>query len=597
MANTSAYGSMATGMAIGQQTGKDYTNELNQVVTGTINKVIKGAAEKQAVMQKKFDNVMQQFEEVSMIPTVTAEERTQIQPIINSTSLEVQDFARALVDDPSNLEAQAGYNAGIAKMNRITQAQTEKYKNNANAARIHQTNSYSSGQDPNELNHAKEIVAGAKRDFNSDGYETYVMDDGTTYDNDPNTKFPAPPNVAEEYKEGHAKILASWNNTVTNNKSLKQLQDASESFDIDGNANTLYNDIMASGPNGAAPNYNQKMDMLFGDISGDGQNISFGNMFINGKLDQQYYTDLNGDELEFNGKKISDFPLASSIKAPEFYGITEEDLEKVVTREQALEGVLRDRNSNDANLRNFTKFYAKTTSDGLEDKKLKQGVKEGKVLLGDEDMAMLGTGRKTVYFNTPAEGQIAKKELYTDMFIDKALYNDLNDPSGNSNEIVDLFNSSNLNVEIVEDKEGNTLYMTGDDEKGTAKYYNPNNNSEMSAFKTFVKQNTKGMFTDLGNLNEDPKTWGLIRNVYETSEGPKIDISGEPKDKKTPEKNSILNSPVSENNNMNSNVNNTNTNTNTNNNPTSSGVLVNNEKKKEPFDFNNTGDFNFTSVQ
>ena len=52
-------------------------------------------------------------------------------------------------------------------------------------------------------------------------------------------------------------------------------------------------------------------------------------------------------------------------------------------------------------------------------------------------------------------------------------------------------------------------------------------------FKTFIKQNTKGMFTDLGNLNEDPKTWGLNRNTYETNEGPKIDISGEiPEDKK-----------------------------------------------------------------
>lgn len=593
MAKTNAYGSMATGMAIGQKTGNTYTSELNQVVSGTVNKVIKGAAEKNAVLQKKFDNVMQQFEDASMIPTVTAEERTQIQPIINATSLEVQDFARILVDDPSNLDAQAGYNEGIAKMNRITQAQTEKYKHNVDAKRIKQTNSYSSGQDPNELAHAKEIVAGAERTFNSGGYETYVMDDGTTYDNDPNTKFPAPPKIAEEYKEGHAKILASWNNTVTNNKSLKQLQDASESFDIDGNANTLYNDIMASGPNGAAPNYNQKMDMLFGDISGDGQNISFGNMFINGQLDQQYYTDLNGDELEFNGKKISDFPLASSIKAPAISGTMVDPMlddikaaqAKVVTREQALEGILRDRNSNDANLRNFTKFYAKTTSDGLEDKKLKQGVKENKVLLGDEDMAMLGTGRKTVYFNTAAEGQIAKKELYTDMFIDKALYNDLNDPNNTSNEIVDLFNSSNINVEIVEEKDGTVLYMTGDDEKGTAKYYNPNNNSEMQAFKTFVKQNTKGMFTDLGNLNEDPKTWGLERNVYDTpsinkaeeTEGPKIDLTNQEQKKKT----SILETPVSETNNM---------------------EIINQgdsqtQENNNNFNFQNQGNFNFNSEE
>ena len=78
----------------------------------------------------------------------------------------------------------------------------------------------------------------------------------------------APPKVAAEYKEGHAKLLESWNNTVTNNKSLKQIQDASENFDVDGNANTLYNNIMTSGPDGAAPNYDQKMDMIFGDVSG-----------------------------------------------------------------------------------------------------------------------------------------------------------------------------------------------------------------------------------------------------------------------------------------------------------------------------------------
>ena len=556
MAKTSAYGSMATGMQIGQKTSGNYTGELNEVLSGTINKVLTGVAQKNAVLQKKFDSVMQQFEDVSMIPTVTADERTQIQPIINSTSLEVQDFARTLVDDPSNLEAQKGYNDGIAKMNRITQAQTEKYKHNADAARIHQTNSYSAGQDKTELAHAKEIVAGAKRTFDNDGYETYVMEDGTTYDNNPNTEFAAPPKVAAEYKEGHAKILESWNNTVTNNKSLKQIQDASENFDVDGNANTLYNNIMTSGPDGAAPNYDQKMDMIFGDVSGDGQNISFGNMFISGGLDEEYYKDLNGDELEFNGKKISDFPLASSIKSVDRLPFMTDGViaaqEKVVTREQALEGILRDRNSNDANLRNFSKFYSKATADGLEAKKKTVAIKENKVLLGDEDMGMVGTGRKTQYFNTAAEGQIAKKELYTDMFIDKALYNDLNDPSGNSNEIVDLFNSSNINVEIVEEKDGTVLYMVGDDEKGTAKYYNPNNNSEMMNFKTFIKQNTKGMFTDLGNLNEDPKTWGLNRNTYETNEGPKIDISGEiPEDKKAPKKKtSILDTPVSETNNM-----------------------------------------------
>jgi len=165
---------------------------------------------------------------------------------------------------------------------------------------------------------------------------------------------------------------------------------------------------------------------------------------------------------------------------------------------------------------------------------------------------MLGTGRKTQYFNTAAEGQIAKKQLYTDMFIDKALYNDLNDPSGNSNEIVDLFNSSNINVEIVEDTEGNVLYMVGDNEKGTAKYYNANNNSDMMNFKTFIKQNTKGVFNNLGNLNEDPKTWGLERNVYETANDPAEteQTSGGAQNAASSASNSILNSPVSENNNM-----------------------------------------------
>ena len=82
---------------------------------------------------------------------------------------------------------------------------------------------------------------------------------------------------------------------------------------------------------------------------------------------------------------------------------------------------------------------------------------------------------------------------------------------------------------------------------------------------------------DLGNLNEDPKTWGLERNVYDTpsinkaeeTEGPKIDLTNKEQKKKT----SILETPVSETNNM----------------EQTSGQGNN-------FNFQNQGNFNFNSV-
>ncbi len=103
-------------------------------------------------------------------------------------------------------------------------------------------------------------------------------------------------------------MLKSWNSNVKVNNTSSKITQTLDGYSVDGQANTIYNDIMSSGPDGSAPTYGNKMDILFGDISGDGQDISFAEMFINGKLGEEYYKDLNGKELEYNGKPISSYP-------------------------------------------------------------------------------------------------------------------------------------------------------------------------------------------------------------------------------------------------------------------------------------------------
>jgi len=539
------------------KTNKNYNSEILSAGMEGFAKGAQPAIEKFAASKKKYDSIMNNFTEVSQIPTMDEEERTSIQPIVDEASKKAQDFARELVNNPSSLKAQAGFNESLTVMNRISGAQTEKYKNKVDASIVHKNNDYSPGQDLTELSHAQEIVANtAKRSFNKDGYETYVTSDGVTYDNDPNTNNPPPPKVQGTFKLGHATALASFNQNVTKNETSAKLTDAVTNWNADGAATDLYNTFLTSGADGAAPTHGEKVDLFFNDISGDGTDVKYSDMFINGELDDTFYKDQNGDPITLNGKPISDYPdqdksmtrinelkkelesydskapkyisagpgrmdkienpdyrgnqianiqseldgLESKFKSPAYMQDFPEQLgiSEALTKKDALEKYLRSQDGSDDNLRKFSKFYSNATKSALDAKREKVGNDEG---------TMLKINGEATYFNNASEGKIAKKELYTDMFLDRALSKDLSDPENSSNEIVDLFNSSSTNIEIVDDKEGNTLYMVGDDSKGTDKYYDPNNASEMKSFKNFIKQNTKGMFTDLGNLNGYPDTW------------------------------------------------------------------------------------------
>lgn len=543
---TTGFGSFTQGMQIGNLVSKNQTTTTDAFMKGFSGGIqSSGILEKQKVAQAKYDNIMENFN--SGVPTVTVEERSQLQPIVDSISKEAQDFAVQMVEDPNSLDAQAGFNSSIQKINRITQAQNAKYANNVSAAKIHQTNSYSSGQDKTELAHAKEIVGNmANRTFDTDGYETYKTTDGTVYDNNPNTPNPPPPIVEGHYAAGHATVLKSWNSNVQANNTSSKITQALDGYSVDGQANTIYNDIMSSGPDGSAPTYGNKMDILFGDISGDGQDISFAEMFINGKLGEEYYKDLNGKELEYNGKPISSY----------------------TNKAEALEAILRDRNSNDANMRNFSKFYSNTIKTGLEQKKVNLAMKDNRVILnmdGKPDTRFGDNG----FFDSDASAQDAKKSVYVDMKTDNLIKNFLGakvqDKKLTENGLLKLFkNETNLKVKPIlnEGKDGvaGISVYVGVDKfgKGTGKKltFNLNDPTDVADFKRII-MNEADMFKDLPTLSGDPRKWGITPpplNVVDktsaiipaASDDNKATAVVTNEDDETP-KTSILESSVSEN--------------------------------------------------
>ena len=498
---TAAFGSLAQGMQIGKMLNNN-TDIAGSFMQGFSSGVqSSGVIEKKKAAQAKFDNIMQNFN--SSVPTVTVEERSQLQPIVDGISKEAQDFAVAMVKDPNDLTAQANFNNSIAKINRITQAQTNKYTNNVNAARIHQNNLYSTGQDPTELDHAKQIVSNsATRTFDTDGYETYKMQDGTIYDNNPNTPNPPPPIVEEHFKAGHANVLKSWNSNVTVNNTYKKLGEQLEGYTVDGQANTIYQDLMTSGPDGSAPTYGNKMDILFGDISGDGQNVSFAEMFISGKLGEEYYKDLNGKELEYNGRPISSYPETTQPSSVDAIGDPSTAQKTPTNKAEALEAILRDKNSNDANLRNFSKFYANTIKTGLEQKRIKLGLNEGTVLLDYNG--------KPQFFADKNIANAAKEKEYVNQVLGKAITLDLNSADGDMDRVVRMFNSSNIPVErILVSKKGEPDrygYAIGDPRKGTERIFEIDNKADMLEFKN-VMANKADIFTNLPTLGGNPREW------------------------------------------------------------------------------------------
>lgn len=573
---TTGFGSFTQGMQIGNLVSKNQTTTTDAFMKGFSGGIqSSGILEKQKVAQAKYDNIMENFN--SGVPTVTVEERSQLQPIVDSISKEAQDFAVQMVEDPNSLDAQAGFNSSIQKINRITQAQNAKYANNVNAAKIHQTNSYSSGQDKTELAHAKEIVGNmANRTFDTDGYETYKTTDGTVYDNNPNTPNPPPPIVEGHYLAGHTSVLKSWNSNVKVNNTSSKITQALDGYSVDGQANTIYNDIMSSGPDGSAPTYGNKMDILFGDISGDGQDISFAEMFINSKLGEEYYKDLDGNELMYNGKPISSYPDKTTPTSLDAIGdptTAQDDTSpnRPTTKAEALEAILRDRNRNDANMRNFSKFYSNTIKTGLEQKKIKLALKDNRVILnmdGEPDTRFGDNG----FFDSDASAQDAKKSVYVDMKTDNLIKNFLGqkvqDKKLTERGLLNLFkNETNLKVKPLIPKGGDSVagvsVYVGVDKfgKGTGKklQFNFNNPTDVADFKRII-MNEADMFKDLPTLSGDPRKWGIIPPALKVIDEKTAIVPGASDDNKatsvitneddeTP-KTSILESPVSENYNM-----------------------------------------------
>ena len=453
------------------KTNKNYNSEILSAGMDGFAKGAQPAVDKFAANKKKYDSIMSNFTEVSQIPTMDEEERTSIQPIVDEASKKAQDFARELVNNPSSLKAQAGFNESLTVMNRISGAQTEKYKSKVDASIVHKNNDYSPGQDPTELSHAKEIVANTtKRSFSKDGYETFVTSDNVTYDNDPHTNNPPPPKVQGTFKLGHATALASFNENVTKNETSAKLTDAVTNWNADGAATDLYNTFLTSGADGAAPTHGEKVDLFFNDISGDGTDVKYSDMFINGELDDTFYKDQNGDPITLNGKPISDYPDSDKdtsrineirkelesydskapkyisagpgrmdkIKNPDYRGNQIANLQseldglqdkfkspagmqdfpeelgisEALTKKDALEKYLRSQDGSDDNLRKFSKFYSNATKSALDAKREKVGNDEG---------TMLKINGEATYFNDKKLAQVKKKELYMSMSTDNSI--------------------------------------------------------------------------------------------------------------------------------------------------------------------------------
>lgn len=600
MAKTSAFGSMASGFAIGQKVGTNYDTDLMKVANAELNKIKTVEAAKNQALQTKYDGIMDQFKDVSNIPNVTPEERIELQGVLNAIGESTKASALELVKNPKSLEAQAAVNENFAKYNRIVQAQNTKVENREETIRIDKENDYSSGQDETELKHAKEIFANsAKRTFDDSGYETFVTDDGTTYDNNPNTSNPPPPKVESSFKNGHATIMASWNANVEANNDFGKITKALNGYNEEASAKTLYNDIMLSGPEKGAPTHAQKIDLFFGDISGDGQGVSFSDMFIGGKLDPSFYRDEQtpSGELEYNGVPISQIPVetkASNLNAMSDPSTAQSD-SAPINRAQALEAILRDKKRSDGNLRNFTRVYASATKKGMEDRKKNMGLQKNTVLLDLYGMPdeRFGDGG---YFNTKEEAQAAKKEVYVGMKTDNAISSFMastfDGEKISDNSLVKMFkNETGIKITPILNSEktgvaGVSVFTSVDKYgKGTGKklQFDLNNMNDIKEFKR-VMMNNADMFKDLPTLGGDPRKWGIANtnaavnttppNANDDGEGPKIDVSNEEADPTGAPPVSIIETAVSENNNM----------------EQTSG-------QGSSFNFQNQGNFNFNSEE
>jgi hypothetical protein len=475
------------------KTNKNYDSEILSAGMTGFAKGAQPTIEKFAKTQKKFDAIMGNFDDASQIPTASAEERQDLQPVVDAQSKIAQDFARTLATDPGNLEAQAGFNNSIQKMNRITESQTTLYKNKAEAKIIYDNNDYSPGQLDGEKTHAMAIMSGegVTASYNNDSYKTYTLEDGTVYDNDPNTDFPSPPKIEGTFKEGHTTMLKSWN-TALDVDGDSNIQKALSNYNIDGSANTLLQEIMTSGtkPNGesgGAPTYGQQMDLLFNDISGDGQDVTYASQWLSGALDQSYYTDDNGDPITNNkGVEFKDLPLDER------------------------EAMLRDKVRAPKNMKNLSKFYATSIKDGLKQKEKLSG-EQNKTLLMSTDP----NSDEYEVFASPKKAEQAKVSLYADLSIKQAIPLDIGSNENSGEKLESMFKNSNLVVEHVGSTETSGKYfitiapsrgLEGDKLDAQELVFDPDNAADMKEMTKYLKDNAN-IFEKMEPLGGDPLSW------------------------------------------------------------------------------------------
>lgn len=494
-----AFGKMDAGL-VNQvsKANKNYDNEILAAGVNSFMSAAKPTIEKFAVVQKKFDGIMESFTEASQIPTASAEERENLQPVVDATSKEAQDFARMYAENPSNLEAQAGFQKAVGKMNRITASQTELYKNKAEAKVVFDNNSFSVGQTEGDKNHGMAIISGSgfTESYDDIGYKTYKMDDGAIYDNNPNTDYPPPPKIESTFTEGQTAMLKSWNTNVGGIKD-KDVNQTLKNFNSEATSSTLLNDIMTSGLKadgtpGAPPSYAQQMDLLFSDISGDNQSVTYADMWIQGGLDPSFYEDDNGNEIT------------------DTRGITFSNLPK-----DQREALLRDKTRGPNNMKNLAKFYSNTMKSGLEQKSYDVADENGTLIMNADPTSTA----KPFIAKNKKEADAVKTSQYVDMTL-----GNLN-LTGNFSKtfmegespLEDMFKNSSYAVEQVNinpDEDG--AFIGGievvtkrglDGEKRDAKtlVFDPNNASDMRAFKKLLSEDTD-IFENL-NLGSNPGEW------------------------------------------------------------------------------------------
>lgn len=506
MAKGSGFGKMDVGL-VNQvnKVNKNYNTEIAAAGINSFMGATKPLVEKSAKAQGAFDKIMTNIVDASQVPTANAEQQVAMQPVVDAYGAEAQKYGKILASDPTNLAAQAGYNKALSKLNNVSAGQTELFKNTSEAKVVFDNNDYSPGQTQLSKDHAMSYIGGSgfTESYGDLGYKTIKMEDGTIYDNDPNTEFPSIPGVEGSFKEGQTTMLKSWNTNVGNIKDSAvdvQLRD----FNSEAQSNTLYSQIMASGIKadgkpGAAPTYGQQMDLLFSDISGDDQSVTYASMWINGGLDKSFYVDANGQEItNTQGEKFSELPLDER------------------------ENMLRDKTRGPNNMKNLARFYANTMKTGLEDKQISNADNNGTLImnLDPEDTA------KPFIAKNVAEAKAKKKNMYVNMTLDREIDDFMGlkivDGKMETSQLINMFkNEQNMEIKPVPNSEGTglagvALYTKLDkdgDGSGKKLALNFNNAADVKEFKRIMEENAnvyQNLDYSSNGLGSNPREWKTL---------------------------------------------------------------------------------------